>query len=219
MADQLPTYGFLPWARQGLAVNINESDTLGATNGTAQLRAKLDTRIDIEYIDAADAKQTASVTKSVDIVGPGDVTGLHQSAIVRVQPKNAITNFESNGLAYIEFYEEDFCWRYSPASAAGTGNTTRLRPWIALIALTDDEFEIIPNNMGLAYISVKESAFDACFHNEKDHWAFAHVHITNKLDNFSGAGLVTEVNNELNADPDMALSRLLCPRKLQKNTH
>ncbi|MET0298969.1 MAG: hypothetical protein ABW036_04380 [Flavitalea sp.] len=219
MADQLPTYAFLPWARQGLAVNINENDTLGTSNGIAQLRAKLDTKIDIEYIDAADAKQTASVTKSIDIVGPGDVTGLHQSAIVRVQPKNGITNFESNGLAYIEFYEEDFCWRYSPASPAGTGNTTRLRPWIALVALTDDEFEIVPNNIGPAYISVKESAFEACFHSEKDHWAFAHVHITNKLDNFSGDGLVTEVNNELNADPDMALSRLLCPRKLQKNTH
>ena len=219
MADKLPTYGFLPWVRQGLAVNIKEADTLGTTDGVSILRANLDTQLDIEYTDAGDAKQIASITKTVNIIGPGDVTGIHPTSIVRIQPKNGISNFEANGLAYIEFYEEDFCWRYTPAKSAGADGNTRLRPWLALVALMDEEFTLVPGNAGLAYVSIKPEIFDSCFHHQNDNWAFAHVHINNQLDNFSGNGLVTEVNAEINADPDMAVSRLLCPRKLLKNKH
>lgn len=219
MADKLPTYGFLPWTRQGLSVNIREADTLGTSDGASILRANMDTKLDIEYTDAADAKQVASVTKTVNIIGPGDVTGIHTNSIVRVQPRNGITNFEANGLTYIEFYEEDFCWRYTPSKAAGAGNTSKLRPWLALVALTEEEFTLMPNNNGLPYISVKQEVFDFCFHHQNDTWAFAHVHFNNQLEAFEGVGLMTEVNNEIGANPDMAVSRLLCPRKLQKNTH
>ena len=40
--------------------------------------------------------------------------------VVRTEPLNRITNFEPNYLAFIEFYDEDFLWRYTPARANGS---------------------------------------------------------------------------------------------------
>ena len=73
------------------------------------------------------------------LYGPGDVIGVDPRAIVRTDPRDQITNFEPNYLPCIEFYDEDFPWRYSPAVPDPA--TGRLRPWLALIVLTDDEFD------------------------------------------------------------------------------
>ena len=52
------------------------------------------------------------------MLGPGDVVGINPRAIVKTEPRNWVTDFESNYLPYIEFYEEDFPWRFTPARAA-----------------------------------------------------------------------------------------------------
>ena len=70
-------------------------------------------------------------TKDFMIVGPADVIGISKDLVIRTEPVNWSTTFASNLLAHIEFYEEDFPWRYSPAKADGK----KLRPWISLILL------------------------------------------------------------------------------------
>ena len=49
--------------------------------------------------------------------------------IVRTEPLNWITNFEPNYLAFLEFYDEDFAWRYTPAAPNGV----KLRPGCLLL--------------------------------------------------------------------------------------
>ena len=49
-----------------------------------------------------------------------------------MEPAHWVTNFEPNYLAAIEFYDEDFPWRYTPAAPDGR----RLLPWLALVVLT-----------------------------------------------------------------------------------
>ena len=65
-----------------------------------------------------------------------------------------MTNFEPNYLAFIEFYDEDFLWRYTPARA----NDARLRPWLALLVLeegaTPDASEFTRNERRLPLPSV-----------------------------------------------------------------
>src|SRR5487761_1953547 len=125
----LPSYGFLPWARQGVASKISEPDTLGSGDGTAIVRADLKAELDIKYNNLDGSIQTNTITKQIQVIGPGDVLGINSKAIVRTEPARGVTNYEDNGLPYIEFYEEDFLWRYSPASAANkNGNQTKLRP-------------------------------------------------------------------------------------------
>lgn len=218
MAD-LPSYGFLPWARQGVAAKIKETDTLGSSDGTAIMRAHLSAELDVQYTNLDGSVQVNTIPKQIQVVGPGDVKGIDNRAIVRTEPASGVMNYEDNGLPYIEFYEEDFLWRYSPASAANpNGNHTRLRPWLALVALQDDEYKLKQNPGGLPFISVDQASFDKAFHHQNDTWAFAHVHFNNKLTNLSGDPMQQEVNADLSNDPDVAVSRLLCPRKLAKNT-
>ena len=219
MATPLPSYGFLPWARQGVASKISETDTLGSSDGTAILRADLSADLDVQYTNLDGSKQVNTITKQIQVVGPGDVKGIDTKAIVRTEPRRGVMNYEDNGLPYIEFYEEDFLWRYSPASASNpNGNHTRLRPWMALVVLRDDEYIMKQNPGGLPFISVEQASFDKAFHHQNDTWAFAHVHFNNKLTSLSGAPMQQEVNADLSSNPDVAVSRLLCPRKLAKNT-
>jgi hypothetical protein len=215
----LPSYAFLPWARQGVSAKISEPDTMGSSDGTAIERASLHAELDIAFKDLDNSEQTTTIAKDIQIVGPGDVLNISAKAIVRTEPKEGISNYEDNGLPYIEFYEEDFLWRYSPAAAINqNGNQTKLRPWLALVVLKDEEFKLTRNSDGLTYITVEQSVFDNAFHHQNDTWAFSHVHMNNKLESFSGDTLKQEVNAEVTADPDVAVSRLLCPRKLAKNT-
>ena len=61
-----------------------------------------------------------------------------------------IGNYESNNLAYIEFYEEDFPWRYTPVNPDDntTDTARRLRPWLTLVVLTDQEYVLNQKDEG-----------------------------------------------------------------------
>ena len=195
------------------------TDTLGSSDGTAIVRADLAADLDVQYTNLDGSVQVNTITKQIQVVGPGDVLSFSTKAIVRNEPANGVTNYEDNGLPYIEFYEEDFLWRYSPASAVNeNSNHTRLRPWLALVVLQDDEYTLKQTPGGLPFISVNQASFDKAFHHQNDTWAFAHVHFNNKLANLTGNAMQQEVNADISANPDVAVSRLLCPRKLAKNT-
>lgn len=216
----LATYAFLPFLRQGVGNQISDPDTLGSSDGTSTERPNLlvDLRVRETALDGG--QHDTLVSKTVQVVGPGDVTGINQRAIIQTEPKPFVDNFEDNGLAYIEFYEEDFLWRYTPASPdASVQNGERLRPWLALVVLKDDEHTLVPNPSGLPFISIRPDQFDAAFHHQADTWALAHVHINQALAQTQGPGEVAaEVGSLLSQNPDAGLCRLLCPRKLAKST-
>lgn len=215
----LATYSFLPWARQGVAAQISDADTLGNSNGVAMERASLPAELKLKYAGLDNKTTYATINKTIQIVGPGDVLSINPNAIVRTEPKTGVTNYEANGLPYVEFYEEDFLWRYTPAKSAGAAaNSSKLRPWLTLVALKDDEFTFKPNSNGLPYISVKPAAFNTAFPSEKDTWAFAHVQVNQSLNNTDATVLNTDINAQVASNPDVAVSRLLCSRKLTKLT-
>ncbi|MBT8185524.1 MAG: hypothetical protein KJN76_11840, partial [Eudoraea sp.] len=223
MAD-LANYSFIPWLRQGLATKITEKDTLGAS-GTGlditEQRAKL--QVDLTIQDTSiedDSLNDTVISKQVQVIGPGDIIGLSDRAIVRTNPKARINNFEANSLVYIDFYEEDFAWRYTPANpnTTNTNARRRLRPWLVLVVLKEEEFELQKNPDGLPTLVLNGSAVDQVFPDHNETWAWAHVQINKALDNAGGANLVNEVNTMLDQDPDTGISRLVCPRKLTKST-
>ena len=216
---ELSNYAFLPWLRQGIGSKISEKDTLGKNDGSIKERASFQVDVTMRDVSVDGTKTNDTVfSKSIKITGPGDVVGIHPKVVVRTEPKANLSNFETNNLAYIEFYEEDFLWRYTPASPDNAiQNGQRLRPWLSLVVLKDEEFKLMPNPAGLTFISVANDKFDKAFHAHTDVWAFGHVHLTQSITN-NGA-LSQEVSTKLRTNPDTGLSRLICPRKLQKNTH
>jgi hypothetical protein len=213
----LGRYTFLPWLRHGLANRITVPDTPGA----APLRASI--RVDLELSGAAidgSGPLTSPVGRDVDLYGPGDIVGIDPRAIVRTEPRNWITNFEPNYLAAVEFYDEDFPWRYTPA-APSTAGPSRLRPWIALLVLTEEEFDdsTVPDRPLPSIAITDPSALPAAH----ELWAWAHVHVNRSV--VPGGGLVSDdmgavlpaFASTLAENPDLAYSRLVSPRHLAEN--
>ena len=75
---------------------------------------------------------------TVQLIGPGDITAIQSQQIIRTEPRAGVTDFEPNYLAAIDFYDEDFPWRYTPVAPDAASH--HLAPWIVLVALTDAEF-------------------------------------------------------------------------------
>ena len=161
---------------------------------------------------------TQIIHRDVSLFGPGDIIGIDARAIVKVDPRNWITNFEPNYLPYIEFYDEDFPWRYVPAAADGSKH--RLRSWIALVVLKETEFTDGKNMQGrpLAYFDLAGVQAANVFPKPSELWAWSHVHVNTDLSNNgdeSMPGVLQRYAQTIQDNPDRAYSRIMCPRRLE----
>ncbi|MEO6914945.1 MAG: hypothetical protein ABI151_04175, partial [Chitinophagaceae bacterium] len=165
----IATYSFLPFLRQGIANKLED---------TPEARATFDVKLDVH--GDGNGIITPVPDKHIQIYGPGDIVGIDRRMIVKTDPLNWITNFEPNYLPYVDFYDEDFPWRYTPA----TPKVQRLIPWISLIVLADGEFEeghaVV--DQPLDFFTVKTAAIAHAFFPPIDQvWAWAHVHYNGDL--------------------------------------
>ncbi|WP_405057101.1 hypothetical protein OG474_30740 [Kribbella sp. NBC_01505] len=225
------TYSFLSWLRTGIATKIDSPESRAAsTTGRATVPVRL--RLSGEPVTGPDEIEDF-VEQPIQIYGPGDVVGVDPRAIVRTEPRPWITNVEPNYLAHIEFYDEDFLWRYSPAPR--DNDTNRLHPWLALIVLaapkdpqavtepgpvTGAEFKegVLPDRP-LPFIDVLEPAALPP-HDQLGAWAHVHVNgslaaLARSTDDAAGLAAFRKV---LADNPDNASCRLICPRHLLPNT-
>jgi len=218
MTLPLGTYSFLPWLRRGLANQIQSADL----DASVKVRASVNVQLDLagDKVDGT-GKATDSVSRPVALFGPGDIQGIDRRAIVRVEPRDWITNYEPNYLPHIEFYDEDFPWRYTPAAPDAAKG--RLRPWIMLIVLTEDEFKDGKDmrDKPLPYVDVPDAPV---FPAPEGLWAWAHVHVNRTLAGSDAEFTSSDMNavmprlqSVLNENPDLASSRIVCPRKLEES--
>ncbi|GAB3945957.1 hypothetical protein GCM10028805_15890 [Spirosoma harenae] len=196
----LARYTFLPWLRRGIANQL----TAGATSSRAQLAVSLTVNNDTAH----------PISKTVSLIGPGDIVGINQQMIVRTEPRNLITDFEPNYLAFIEFYDEDFPWRYTPDTVQ---TNHRLTPWITLVVLKEDEFtDVNTGNRPLPAITIKAPR-NAILPPTADMWAWAHVHLNEPIDHPSNQPDLGQLDTLLQNSPDRGVSRIMCPRHLEPN--
>jgi hypothetical protein len=180
-------YTFLPWYRTGL-VNKLRSD--GAI------------KVDLEYkVDGS----IQSVSKNIRLAGPGEVVGINPTAIIRTLPAEGALDFEANCLASIEFYEEDFPWRYSPLS---NPDNDQLEPWLVLWVLREEEFTFQQDTVPLPSIHITSGPGIIA----DETWAWAHVQVNQQIESQA------TIRSTIEENPDIAFSRLLCPRRLAPGT-
>jgi hypothetical protein len=190
-------YHFLSWARRGIGASIKGKDGGGALPS----RAVLDVQLALT-VDNAPAP-TQPPPNNVQLFGPGDVIGIDPRHIIRTEPRNLTVNFEPNYLCGIEFDTPDMPWLFTPAEPNGD----KLRPWLALIALKADEFNlpsVAPNPLACVDV-LKISALQSL----DDSWNWAHTQV-------SGDASLTD---SMASAPGNVISRLLCPRRLDPETH
>jgi hypothetical protein len=100
----LARYTFLPWLRRGAA---------GAITAPATVKSRAEIAVSFAVSDGT--RTSAPIAKTFKLLGPGDVVGIDADLIVRTEPRNWVTDFEPNYLPFVDFYDEDFPWRFTPA--------------------------------------------------------------------------------------------------------
>jgi hypothetical protein len=202
-------YSFLPWVKTGLGASIrnNEKELVGP-------RAKIQAKLSVRVYDEANNSSVVPISKDFFLYGPGDIEGILNTVIIRIEPIANTINFEPNYFPFIEFSQPDFPWKYTPARPVREEERKkgRLSPWIALIVLEEDEFEgPTPTNSGsLPQIEIKKPKNS--LPDLKQSWAWAHTQIVQELENEASFKEI------LDHEPYKVTSRVLSLRKLKKNT-
>ncbi|WP_027155704.1 hypothetical protein [Mesorhizobium sp. WSM2561] len=202
-------YTFSSWLRRGIGTRITQPDSLGA--GTSGVPERATVPIDVSL-------NGTGISKNFALIGPGDIIGINPHMVVRTEPRNWISNFEPNYLAFIEFYDEDFLWRYTPARPSGE----KLSPWLSLLVLEapdngqPGEYEVVNRRDPLPALRITApGALPPLTQN----WAFSHVSVNEGHANpteFEEFLLSLREPGTINADK--IISRLFSPRKLQVDT-
>lgn len=200
-------YTFLPWLRTGIGARLAQSPT-----GTG--RAAVNLKLHIEGDNAI----RKTIDRSVELYGPGDILGVNTNAIIRTVPRRGALNFESNYFAAIDFYDEDFPWRYSPAAPVAD----RVAPWLWLLVLEVAEFDLLPPlEAGLPIVRLHSGVAQSAFPKPSQTWAWAHTHLNFKVAENGNSNLQAAlqlIQTELSKNPNLGCSRLVSPRRLKQET-
>lgn len=201
---ELGKHIFLPWIRRGVGTQLSRVD--GDAN--AAPRATLDAGITIGPGPLSNAGPPTVVPLS--LFGPGDVTALDPRVVIRTWPRPDVFDAEPNFFPLIELQPADLPWRYTPARANAKD---RLRPWLSLIVLRDDEIAslAVPSaEQPQAVVTVKSATSLPLLDQS---WAWAHVQVTGEpsIDQAGALDLLDQQSHRI-------LARLLCPRRLDSRT-
>ncbi len=192
------SYHFRSWVRRGVGADAGQADGPGLA-----ARAELDVTLTVTALAGGTVVTDAPPPQmKVYLYGPGDVIGIDPRHIIRTEPRDLTVNFEPNYLAGIEFDHPDFPWLFTPALPDGD----RLRPFVALIALKDEEYttpRIPPDPLPAIDVTAMSALQDL-----GDSWNWAHAQISGD----------TDLAGTMSANPAAVISRLLCPRRLDPET-
>ncbi len=201
-------YTFLPWLRQGI-VGQATSPVQGDNQGFF-------VPLQLTVRGKGESEVSATIDRQVKLYGPKDITGINRQAIIRTVPRAGVRDFEANFLAAIEFFDEDFPWRYTPKVPVDG----QLAPWLWLVVLTDEEFVRKSMTGILPTIEITPNGQRAAFPPPETTGAWAHTQLNFEVSkDYSRQQAHKKVKSELEKNPNLGCSRLLCPRRLKPETH
>ena len=199
----------LPYYRKGLSNSITSSGQLKRHRAT--LKVNLGVELNKKFDDTRVEKLLDG--QEIQLMGPADVKSVQKNAISRISPpEGAKTRLFKDYLPYVEFFEEDLPWRYTPVATTDAD----FRPWMTLIAVKEDEVSFLVNSNGtkLATLQIdSEERYGKIFPSAKLLFNVAHVQIDSAIE-------VTRdnVNALLDENPDCGISRILCTSTLEENS-
>jgi hypothetical protein len=203
--NELGNHVFLPWLRRGISTQTSRVDGLGGP----EARAAIDIGVSIGP-GPLSTTAPGNVSISLGLYGPGDIRGLDNRVVIRTWPRPNVFEAEPNYFPLIELDPADLPWRYTPARA---NPADRLRPWLCLIVLRDDEIanRQAPNvQMPVGVVTVKNGTSLPMLDQS---WAWAHVQVSGQI-TVDAASVLDLLENE----PHRIIARLLCPRRLEERT-
>jgi hypothetical protein len=197
-ADGMTTRFFASWVRRGAASGILEVDPItGPYAGLATFKPDVTLAKD-------GAPQPAVPGPELTLLGPGSVVGIDPRQIVRTDPAAGATAVEENYVVIAELARPDLPWLFTPASPNAA---SRIRPWLVLIVVEAARVRLQPGKP-VPRITVSDTELP----DLNDSWGWAHVQATvdGAADDATAALGPPSGGN--------AVSRLMCPRRLQPDT-
>lgn len=211
------TTSFYSWVRKGLVGQVDALDDNGNGSDKTAHRANVQLKANLETISCSDDSEanTRLETKTVSLSGPGDILSLNPNAIVRVFPVDGTINFPTDGFPYIEFWEPDFAWRFTPARANDEGgNKTKLRPWLTLVVCKSTQCSVEKSSWNTDIVTFKVDD-DACYKNifpsPTEVWKSAHVQGSQKSDQICRILGEIKDSNEVKEGDDAEYRAFLIP--------
>ncbi len=205
----------LPYLRKGLSGFIKSSD--GYVQG--QNRAEIVVSVDLKgrsHDTGEENRDPVAIKRNVQLIGPSDIKRLNDSAISQVFPPSSKNQrYNAFNMPFIEFYEEDFPWRYTPLAPDTNGN---LCPWLMLVAVSKDECTVTttPNGGKVVTFNLTAERYQEVFPSEEMVKKLAHVQVLVE----EGTALNDQaVNNLLEDNPEKGISRILCASKIPTSSN
>ncbi len=200
-----PEYTFVPWLRRGIAAEISAGRHARRRRG----RRPAGPRDDARRADARDRPgrgarlqprrpSSATSRSSAQSTSPAS----RATPIMRTHPADGAPHATPGELAYVEFYDEDFPWRYTPARASileAQALDRAARPHRGRVHR--------PN----AHVRAAGADADAAGGPAA---ADGDVGLGARAADRHSSRMPSEVGDQIVKDPDNALSRILCPRRL-----
>ena len=180
------TYYF-PWVRKGLSVvaNKGEEDILGLmpqdSDALKKQRPALNITATYKVTSPENKESDLSESKEIQFVSPGDVLRVSANAVLKTIPANGSRGFPRQYYPYIEFWEPDFPWRYTPAAI----KNNKLRPWFALLVCEASMCTLRRLDDGRPYVSFNvkdDNDYQKIFLSPTDTWKTAHAQGMNQSD-------------------------------------
>ena len=171
---------YFPWVRKGLKDGIKEEDTLGKSDTGSLNEQRHSILVTADYKITQPPKDgvttdplQVSLSKQIQIIGPGDIIKVNSNAVIRTNPVRRSTGFPIEFYPYIEFWEPDFPWRYTPAIP----NDNKLRPWLALLVckISDCTIKSSGGNYKVMFNISGEEQYEQIFPDPTGTWKMAHT--------------------------------------------
>jgi len=161
-------------------------------------------------VSIAGGPESAPIDVVVNLLGPGDIKAFDTRAITRHWPRPDVFEVEPNYFPLLELFPADVAWRYTPAKADAQ---KRLRPWLGLIVLRDDEIDKVEPPTATLAVTKLTTMANAPRPRIDQLWAWAHVHV-DAADSID----VPMLQAILDDTSHHVVARLLCQRRLDQRT-
>lgn len=198
----------LPYLRKGLSGFITPQE--GYMQG--QHRAQIEVSVELKGKNRESGKETKEdLGRKIQLVGPADVKRVNESAISQVFPPSSKSQrYNAFNMPFVEFYEEDFPWRYTPLAPDANGS---LVPWLMLVAVKKGEFSVETNTSGVKVVTfnLSDERYAEVFPSMDLVKKLAHVQLI--LDDSVEVNNA-EVNKLLEDNPEKGIARILCASKI-----
>lgn len=213
----------LPYLRKGIINNIE--NTRDDVVGKKRAKVEVGVRFQKKAINSDTLVQHDIKGHDIELLGPSDVKGISLNAIIRTSPaQTGDVRMNASYMPYMEFYEEDLPWRYTPFATS----SKNFYPWMRLIAVKKEEYSIsFRNGIKVATLTLSQERIAEVFpdmavngnkRKTADLKKTAHVQIDVPDNLPSGKFNEEYVNKVLDENPDCGISRVVCPSKLEPDT-